>query len=356
MSAPMASARVQHRPRPPTPAVAAGERDPQFRLNGRFATRAQPTGVDRLAIETTARTSVGAIIEPSMSGMAITNLWEQLVLPARAGDDTLVSLANSGPVVARRHVVAIHDTAHWDHPEWFSRPYRTKARLLNRAWARTASHLLCPSKTVAANITRWLGRDAADITVVGNGHRWQDPPPETTPERRPFVLAAGTISTRKNLAALLAAWPQVRRERPDLTLRIVGAGGGHHFSGSSDRGDDPSIEFLGYVSDETLDRLFVEATSFVSPSLYEGFNIPVLDALTAGTPVAASDIDVHRELFDGACSFADPADDGALAAAVLRASESTVATETRDELRRTHSWSAVVERIERAVDGVQRGN
>ncbi|MFW2335614.1 glycosyltransferase family 4 protein [Ilumatobacter sp.] len=296
-----------------------------------------------------------ALIEPTVRGVAVTNLWEQVVLPLRARHDVLVSLANSGPVIARRHVVAIHDTAHWDHPEWFSLPYRIKARSLNRSWARTASHLLCPSETVATNISRWLGRDAADITVVGNGHRWRGPMPEPAHERRPFVLAVGTISTRKNLGALLAAWPMVRRERPELTLRIIGADGGHNFAGSAHRVDDPSIEYLGYVSDAALDQLIVEATSFVSPSLYEGFNIPILDALTAGTPVAASDIDVHRELFDGACSFADPTDPTALAASVLDASAATVAPATRDELRRTHSWAMVAHRIESALEGVRRG-
>ena len=327
---------------------------PGTSLNGRFTSRAQPTGVDRLAIEMAASMPPGAVIEPSATGVAMTNLWEQVVLPLRARGDILVSLANSGPAIARRHVVAIHDTAHWDHPEWFSAPYRLKARTLNRAWARTARRIVCPSQTVATNISQWLGLDADDIAIVGNGHRWGDSPPEPAPGRKPFVLAVGTISTRKNLSALLNAWPLVRRERPELTLKIIGADGGHHFAGSTGRIDDPSVDFCGYVTDATLDRWFTEATSFVSPSLYEGFNIPILDALTAGTPVAASDIDVHRELFDGACAFADPNDPADLATAVLRASSSTIEPATRNELRTSHSWPVVAQRISEAVEEVRR--
>ena len=336
------------------PTAVTGD-SPRTRLNGRFMSRAQPTGVDRLATEIPAIMPPDTVIEPSVNGVALTNMWEQVVLPLRARDDTLVSLANSGPAFARRHVVAVHDTAHWDHPEWFSAPYRLKARTLNRAWARSARRIVCPSQTVAANVSRWLGRDAADVTVVGNGHRWGDKPPAPHAERKPFVLAVGTISARKNLSTLLGAWPLVQRERPELTLRIVGAEGGHAFSGSADRPVDPSVEFCGYVTDTTLDQWFTEATSFVSPSFYEGFNIPILDALTAGTPGAASDIDVHRELFDGACTFADPTDPADLATAVLQASASSVEPATRDELRTSHSWPVVAERISEALEEVRRG-
>lgn len=336
------------------PSTAADEQSRrQTAVNGRFRSRRQPTGVDRLAIETAGRLASAEVVVPGSSSVLITNLWEQAVLPLRTRHDVLLSLANSGPALARHHVVAVHDTAHWDHPEWFGRAYRIKARALNRCWAATARHLLCPSATVAGNIERWLGRDAADITVVGNGHRWTTAPPEPGTDRSNVVLAVGTISTRKNLTALLAAWPLVRRERPELTLRIVGATGGHTFTGSEQLVDHPSIEYAGYVSDSELDRWFAEAACLVSPSRYEGFNIPILDALTAGTPVAASDIDVHRELFDGACAFADPDDPSALAAAVVRASTSLVDSAITDELRRRHSWTAVAERIEQAVGQVR---
>ncbi len=320
-------------------------------VNGRFSSRSRPTGVDRLAAEFAASRPEG-VLRPKYSGVIGTNLWEQSVLPVRARTGVLLSLANSGPMVARRHVVAIHDMAHWDHPEWFSRAYVLKARTLNRSWARAARLILCPSRSVAGNIVRRLGRSEETVVVVGNGHRWSDLPAAAPPDREQFALVVGTLSTRKNLAALLAAWPAIRHRYPALRLRVVGATGGRLFADGVRPERIDGVDVLGYVDDSTLDHLYAHASVFIAPSLYEGFDIPVLDALTVGTPVVASDIDVHRELFADVAALVDPANTIDLADAVTDAIGRRVDEPTRRALLREHSWERVTARVDAALERI----
>jgi glycosyltransferase involved in cell wall biosynthesis len=127
----------------------------------------------------------------------------------------------------------------------------------------------------------------------------------------PYVLAVGTLEPRKNLRALAAAFSLVRRRHPDLTLAIAGLEGW---------GERPveaeGIRLLGYVSDEELARLYRGAAAFAYPSRFEGFGIPVVEALASGVPAVVS---THRSLDEAsgdAAIRADPEDPRAFAASL----------------------------------------
>ena len=129
----------------------------------------------------------------------------------------------------------------------------------------------------------------------------------------PYVLAVGTLEPRKNLPALAEAFGLLRRRRPGLTLAIAGLEGW---------GERPlaveGIRLLGYVSDDELARLYRGASAFAYPSRFEGFGMPVVEALASGVPAVVSS---HRSL-DEACGEAafraDPEDSEAFAQALDR--------------------------------------
>jgi glycosyltransferase involved in cell wall biosynthesis len=107
--------------------------------------------------------------------------------------------------------------------------------------------------------------------------------PVKTPAADPYFLFVGTIEPRKNLAALLEAWRDVRREHPiDLVLA------GRRRADAPEIQSEPGLRLMGEVADEALAGLYSGALAFVYPSLYEGFGLPVLEAMQCGACVIAS--------------------------------------------------------------------
>jgi glycosyltransferase involved in cell wall biosynthesis len=112
---------------------------------------------------------------------------------------------------------------------------------------------------------------------------WFVPVEPEAPANRPYFLFVGTIEPRKNLATLLDAWREVRREH-EVDLFIVG----RRRADAPSIAPEPGLQLLGEVPDEQLPALYSGALAFVYPSLYEGFGLPVLEAMQCGAPVIAS--------------------------------------------------------------------
>ena len=129
---------------------------------------------------------------------------------------------------------------------------------------------------------------------------------------QPYVLALGTDSPRKNLGLLDRIAPALA----DAGLRVAIAGSGRSYLPGSAPG---SARRLGYVPDADLPALYAGAAAFAMPSLYEGFGLPCVEAMAAGTPVVAADRAALPEACGGAALLADPNDADAFAAALIRA-------------------------------------
>jgi glycosyltransferase involved in cell wall biosynthesis len=127
----------------------------------------------------------------------------------------------------------------------------------------------------------------------------------------PYVLTVGTLEPRKNLPALAEAFALARKRHPELVLAVAG------LEGWEDRPlDAEGIRLLGYVKDDELARLYRGAAVFAYPSRFEGFGIPVVEALASGTPAVVSSHPSLDEASGDAAFRANPGDPEALAAAL----------------------------------------
>jgi glycosyltransferase involved in cell wall biosynthesis len=275
------------------------------------------------------------------------------VLPLAArGAELLLSPANLAPVMGGRNVVVIHDCAPFQDPDWYGRAYGAWHRALVPRIARGARLVIAPSEYVSAELSARFGVPSERLRVVAPGvdpafRSPADPAPllRRLGIERPYVLGLGTDSPRKNLALLDAVAPELSAEG----LEVAIAGSTRHYMPSSAAG---SARRLGYVADADLPVLYAGATAFAMPSLYEGFGLPCVEAMAAGTPVVAADRAALPESCGGAALLADPDDPAAFAAALLRATgpeRDRLAAAGRDRAAEL-TWERTAEQLDRALE------
>lgn len=298
-------------------------------VNGRFAVQAQ-SGVQRFASEIVAalpsawpgeRTLPTLLLPPNApdgryplptrrvgqrrGGVA----WEQLDLPRHASRGLLVSLGNTGPVLAGHQLVVIHDAAVHARPEAYSWKFKAWYRLLQPALVRRGASIATVSEFSRSELSRYLGVSSASIALLPEGgeHILRVPADGgvlAVHGLRPgrFVLVVGNLAAHKNLAALGETARALASRGFDLVV-----------TGSLDRavfgtlaGLPEPARYVGRVDDASLRALYEAASCFLFPSLYEGFGLPVLEAMACGCPVALSDIPALREVAGGAARYFDP--------------------------------------------------
>lgn len=209
----------------------------------------------------------------------------------------------------------IHDLFPLRHPDWVHpQTYRMHKRKYAHA-AETCDTIVVNSEFTAGEVADLLRFPRERICVAYPGIS-----PSFRPEGRvrdvggPYILTVATLERRKNLEMLLDAMTLVRRRHPEFRLAVAGGPGWQ-----APRLDAQGILPLGYVDDEELAALYRGARVFVYPSRFEGFGMPIVEAMACGTPVVSS---AHRSLDEasgGAAVRADPASAEAFAAAIDRA-------------------------------------
>jgi glycosyltransferase involved in cell wall biosynthesis len=127
-----------------------------------------------------------------------------------------------------------------------------------------------------------------------------------------YVVAVGSLEPRKNLARIIRAWQTLGAKREGVSLLIVGAANKNVFA-EMQIPDDPSIQVHGYVADEDLPLIYGLAEVCVYCSIYEGFGLPVLEAMASGTPVVCSENTSVPEAAGGAAVLVDPLDAASIA-------------------------------------------
>jgi alpha-1,3-rhamnosyl/mannosyltransferase len=252
-------------------------------------------------------------------------------------------------------VATVHDIAPvaLPDPRW-TRVFRNlRSRRRYDHTTRRATLMLTPSQFTADELERVFGVEAARTRVVPLAA--DDFVAQTDAcdrevlmrhgvASRPFILAVGVNEARKNLSMIRRALSRVVASHPDLTLVFAGP---RRVDKPRDR-DQPWERTLGFISDSDLAALYRHATALVCSSHYEGFGLPLLEAMQAGTPVISAWTSSLPEVAGDAASWVEPDDDGAMAAAVDRVL-------TDDRLRRTmrdagrrraaqFSWDTTAER------------
>lgn len=236
--------------------------------------------------------------------------WEQGVLPiiaARADARALLCPANLAPLVFARNVVVIHDAAALRHPGWYSRSYAAwQARVLP-ALARRALHVVTVSEFSRSELVELLDLSPELISVVYGGvdarfSPLADPEPARTALdlKRPYVLCVASHSSRKNLGALVPAARALAGDGIDIVVA-----GGHRPQFTAETGLG-GLKVLGGVGDELLPGLYAGAEAFVLPSLYEGFGLPVVEAMASGVAVVAAAATALPETAGGAARLVPP--------------------------------------------------
>jgi glycosyltransferase involved in cell wall biosynthesis len=332
------------------------------------------TGVQRYTAELCAR-FVGRVtnIQPARPLQGVKgHLWEQFRLPALVRGRLLWSPANSGPIVVGRQVVTVHDVAVIDHPEWYNPRFAAWYRWMTPRLVHRASHIMAVSEFTKRRLIDVLGVDEARVIVVPNGvdDRFCPRSPEEVAMARArlgipspnYFLSLATSEPRKNLAGQLAAWSRCIPHLPsNVWLVVSGAKGKEHvFRAAKMSSVPPRVHFTGYVQDEDLPALYSGAIGFLYPSFYEGFGLPVLEAMACGSVPIVSRATAPQELAGDAGIAVDPHDHDSIASAIVKVIKEVGWREqlSRCATRRssTFSWDRSAEMTWQVLQGAARQN
>jgi len=247
------------------------------------------------------------------------HLWEQVALPVIAGRSLLWSPVNSGPLCYPRQVVTIHDMAPLDHPEWCGHAFGFWYRRMLPRLAQQCVRIVTVSHFSRQRILAHTHVDPERISVIPNGVDARFTPERhdqnaamrkalNLPQGR-YVLSVGSLAPRKNIARLLEAWREQESHLPkDMHLILAGDNANHITGGNMDLSFPPRTRQLGHVPDQWLPALYANAHVFAYISCYEGFGLPILEAMASGVPVLTSNLGALAELAGEAGWQVDPYD------------------------------------------------
>lgn len=234
------------------------------------------------------------------------------------------------PLAGIPTVLTIHDLIFEVFPQHHTRLNYTYLHHALPMYARRAAGIITVSETSKRDIIRLYGIPAEKIRVIYEAASGRFGPASadeiarvrknfTLPER--YIATLGTIEPRKNLPRLVEALGALRGEFPDLALVVIGSKGWLYddfFAAIEAHGQGDAVILPGYVPDGDLPAMLAGAAAVVQPSLYEGFGLPVLEAMACGAPVACSRTSSLGEIAGDAALTFDPEDVGEIARAVRR--------------------------------------
>jgi glycosyltransferase involved in cell wall biosynthesis len=269
------------------------------------------------------------------------------------------------PLRSARGILTVHDLAFLMRPECADARLRTYLEEVVPRSVRRADYIIADSENTRNDLVVLLGVPPSLVSVVPGGVEGRFAPvtdPALLAEARqrlgvgdaPFVLAVGLLEPRKNLNRLMDAFAVIKGRGAPLELKLVLAGGrgwlvdgilAHH-EASPVRDE---ILLPGFVPDELLPAIYSAATVFAFPSLYEGFGLPLLEAMACGTPVVASRASCLPEVAEGAALLVEPSSIESLATALEQAlSDHALRTDLRRRGRQRaaqYTWRRAAERL-----------
>lgn len=235
-------------------------------------------------------------------------------------------------------VMTVHDLAAFVVPQVFPRSKTATKRFLMRQSVRRAEHIIVPSRATKEDLVNILNTPPKKIHVVPHGVKRAGNPLDHRAYPDPYFLAVGTVEPRKNFAGLIRAYHLLSTRRKGLPDLVIAGRLGWMYDetlelpeklGVADR-----VKFLQYVSEDALATLYRDAAAFVYPSFYEGFGLPVVEAMKSRTPVITSSSGALGELGGDFLWRVDPQDIGSIADQM----EQVLAGGAEVERRREGAW------------------
>ncbi|USN53235.1 MAG: glycosyltransferase family 4 protein [Candidatus Nomurabacteria bacterium] len=237
----------------------------------------------------------------------------------------IIPLGYTGPAV-----VTIHDLAIYKNPSWFPRQIFSTKLLVPKSLTR-AERIIAVSESTAEDLRELFKVPSEKISVIYEGVDVRPNPGEPQPDPRErfnlpddYLCFVGTLEPRKNLPRLIRAYAQALRQDVrfhNIPLVLAGKKGWQSaevFAALEQEGIQDNVHYLGYISKNEKLELIRHARAFVFPSLYEGFGLPVIEAMALGTPVLTSDISSLPEITGGAAYLVDPEEVNAIANGLAR--------------------------------------
>lgn len=248
-------------------------------------------------------------------------LWSQLFLPANLYLKKQIDLFFAPAHYLPRFcpvpsVVTIHDLSYFYYPSEFLKKDLYQLKNWTKYSLKRADRIIAVSKTTKKDLVRFYHLPYEKIEVVYNGYKKVKIKKlkikntiKKLKIKQSFILYVGTIQPRKNIITLIDAFHLFLKEKPDYSLIIVGKKGWLYekmFEKVKELGLEKKIHFPGYLPDNLVANLYEKAAMFVLPSFYEGFGIPILEAMNHGCPVIASFASSLPEVGGEACLYFDP--------------------------------------------------
>lgn len=244
--------------------------------------------------------------------------WSQVFLPLRLffkkDIDVFFSPAHYAPRFCPvPSVITIHDLSYLYYPEDFLKQDLYKLQHWTEYSIKQSAKIIAVSKTTKKDIIKAYSTSDDSIQVIYNGYQKRTGIQESKFKlkeiTKPYFLYVGTLQPRKNILTLIQAFAQFKKLDPTFELIIAGKKGWMYeriFDEVSDLGLNHDVFFTDYVTDQQLAFLYENAYCFVLPSFYEGFGIPILEAMSYGCPVISSFSSSLPEVGDEACLYFDP--------------------------------------------------
>lgn len=285
-------------------------------------------------------------------------LWEQIALPIEASRYRLDVMFNPGftaPILAAcPSVTVFHDLQHKRHPEyfrWFDLPFW---RLLLWASARRSRTIVAVSEATRGDLEKFYPFTRGRVVVIPHGvdeSFFGLDRAHNVPGIESFLLCVSTLHPHKNLERLIRAYARKKR---DFKLTIAGMRGFHSQALEKlieELGARDSVQLTGWIPREELMNLYARARAFIYPSTFEGFGMPVLEAMAVGIPVACSDIPPLREVAGETVVYFDPLDENAIDSAMEKIVADKGSTRGRERARE-FTWDRSAALTLKAILGV----